>query len=104
VALVSRRIPVDPDGKYLMSGWVWDEVGSATIGRSCFDPVVEPLSPYYIFGYQGQPLQAWFHYAELSLPFPGIKPQFCETLLMNDANSNRPAYWENIIWFRLLLP
>jgi tetratricopeptide (TPR) repeat protein len=104
IALISRKMPVDESSYYLMAGQIWDEGGSATIGRSCSSPQPDSPSPYYIIGYQGQPLSAWIAYSELSTPFPGYRSKTCETLLMNDANSDRPAYWDNILWTRIQNP
>ena len=104
VALVSRKIPVDLNSQYLMGGWIWDQGGSATIGRSCNGQGPDPISPYYLFGYQQQPLQTWVHYAYVSEPFPGFNSEACEALLMNDANSESPAFWDNVLWVRIQNP
>lgn len=101
VALVSKEIPVKDNGYYLMSGWVRDQGRSATIGRSCTGFPPNPISPYFIFGYQGQPLGKWIHYANVSMTQPDFRPTVCELLIMNNDNSDKSAYWDNNVFIRL---
>jgi tetratricopeptide (TPR) repeat protein len=105
VALASRMIPVDPSANYLMGGWIWDSIGLSTIGRGCKGQQFFAVSPYYIAYFQlDRPKSTWIHHAEVSAAHPGTKPQFCESLVMNDANANEPAAWDDLLWVKIESP
>jgi hypothetical protein len=102
VALASRMMVVDPNAKYLMAGLIWDSIGLSTIGRGCKGQGFSAPSPYYIAVYvPDRPLNEWVNHAELSEPHPGLTPELCESLVMNDDSANKPAYWDNILLARI---
>ena len=104
VALSSYFVPMD-DNLYLMRGWIWDQKGKATIGRNCVKGDLINGGQYYWFGYDYQrPLKDWVVHSQLSYPFPGFSPDYCSALMMNDADSDKAAYWENILWARVNTP
>jgi len=105
VALSSVAMPVNNEDQYLMSGWIKDEWGAATLGRGCYGKNINAPSPYYIVQYESEKqLSKWVFHAQLSSPQPGYKPEQCEILVMNDSNSVRPAQFDNILFARIALP
>ncbi len=97
VALASRLFPVNPQSYYLMAGWWYDQDRFAKIGRNC-------VNPFYISAYDpARPRNSWTYAAELSAPFAGSTPGFCEILVSN-INSTMPAEWDNVIWARIVAP
>ena len=105
VALASAMMPVDNDQQYLMSGWIKDEWGAATLGRGCKGRNVSAPSPYYVVQYEsGLQLSNWVFHAQLSSPQPGFMTEQCEILVMNDSNSERPARFDNILFSRITVP
>jgi hypothetical protein len=105
VALASFMVPVEDQQVYLMSGWIQDQWGAATLGRGCIGSRLTAPSPYYIVNHQpGAPFPDWLSHAQVSVPHPGYDPKQCELLVMNDSNSEKPAQFDNIIFARLTVP
>jgi tetratricopeptide (TPR) repeat protein len=104
IAMASRRFPVDADSYYLMAGWLWDESGTANIGRNCWWE--DNGGPYYIAYEETKPYrpsETWVHIANVEKPFPGEEPNACEVLLIN-YHSETKARWDDILFARIDVP
>lgn len=101
IAIASRKFNVDPDSYYLMAGWLWDEGGTANIGRNCWWE--NDGGPYYIAYQREEPYRPngiWVHIANIEKPFPGQRPDTCEILLIN-YQSQTKAYWDDILFVKI---
>ena len=104
VALASKMIPMDPNGYYLMAGWLFDQDRFANLGRNCNGRRFGIGEFFNIAGYDAKrPVQTWIHVADFSPAFPGRQPDQCEMLVTN-LNSTGQSMWDNILLVRLQLP
>lgn len=104
IALISRPIPVNAEGYYLISGWIWDQDRLGKMGWICRGEHFGQEEAFYVATYSPlRPVEQWIHVASLTAPFPGRTPEWCD-ILVTSINSQGGVMWDNILWAQITTP